>query len=178
MGKFQMGVDYIGDPAEFAAELAKHVAIMRHFDCYKLSVHNGSDKFRIYPLIAQHTGGRVHVKAAGASCLEALRLVAAREPATFRRMLDDAREHFEQNHKSCFLDAVLEKVPLADSLDDTALPALLDQPDARQVLHVAFGALLRSYDGAIRGALLAHAADYWMGLERHFVRHLEPFVSR
>jgi hypothetical protein len=79
VGKLQKGVDDIGDPAEFAAELAKHAAIMRHFDCYKLSVHTGSGKPSIYPIIARHTESRVHVKTDGTSYLEALRLVAALE---------------------------------------------------------------------------------------------------
>lgn len=178
VGKFQKGVDYMGDAAEFEAELAKHAAIMHHFACYKLSVHTGSDKFSIYPIIARHTGGRVHVKTAGTSYLEALRLVAALDPATFRKMLDDARGHFEHDRKSYFLDAVLEKVPAGDELDDAALPGLLDQFDARQVLHVAFGTLLTSYGEPLRSVLAAHEADYRAGLERHFVRHLAPFASR
>ncbi|HEX9440934.1 MAG TPA: tagaturonate epimerase family protein, partial [Roseiflexaceae bacterium] len=178
VGKFQKGVDYMGDVAEFEAELAKHVAIMEHFDDYKLSVHTGSDKFSIYPIIARHTGGRVHVKTAGTSYLEALRLVAALNPDSFRQMLDDARAHFEHDRKSYFLDAVLEKVPSSDALDDEALPGLLDQFDARQVLHVAFGTILTTYGDAIRATLAAHAADYQAGLERHFRRHLTSFVQR
>lgn len=176
VGKFQKGVDYMGELGEFEAELAKHVAIMVHFDRYKLSVHTGSDKFSLYPTIARHSGGHVHVKTAGTSYLEALRLVAALDPASFRRMLDDARGHFEHDRKSYFLDAELSKVPVGADLDDAALPGLLDQFDARQVLHVAFGTILTSYGATIRGLLEAHEADYRAGLERHFVRHLAPFV--
>jgi hypothetical protein len=177
VGKFQKGVDYMGDLAEFEAELAKHVAIMEHFDEYKLSVHTGSDKFSIYPIIARHTGGLVHVKTAGTSYLEALRLIAAFNPTSFRQMLDDARAHFEHDRMSYFLDAVLEKVPSSDELDDSSLPSLLDQFDARQVLHVAFGTILTSYGETIRATLAAHDADYRAGLERHFGRHLAPFVK-
>ncbi len=49
VGKFQKGVDYMGDRDQFSAELTKHVAIMNHFNYYKLSIHTGSDKFSIYP---------------------------------------------------------------------------------------------------------------------------------
>lgn len=177
VGKFQKGVDYMGDPGEFEAELARHVAIMRHFGCYKLSIHTGSDKFGIYPVIARHTRGQVHVKTAGTSYLEALRIVAAIDPASFRRMLDDARAHFEHDRKSYFLDAVLERVPASVDLADADLPGLLEQFDARQVLHVAFGTLLTSYGPQIRAVLATHEADYRAGLERHFVRHLAPFVT-
>lgn len=177
VGKFQKGVDYMGDRTEFEAELAKHVAIARHFGAYKLSVHTGSDKFSLYPVIARHTGGQVHIKTAGTSYLEALRIVAEHEPASFRPMLDAARAHFEHDRKSYFLDATLDKVPASASFDDAALPGLLDQFDARQVLHVAFGTILTAYGPMIRLALSAREADYRTGLERHFVRHLAPFVA-
>lgn len=178
VGKFQKGVDYIGDLAEFEAELAKHVAIMQHFDCYKLSIHTGSDKFSIYPIIARHARESVHVKTAGTSYLEALRLIAVLEPGSFRAMLDDARAHFEHDRKSYFLDAVLDKVPAGDDIADAALPGLLDEFDARQVLHVAFGTILVTYGETIRATLASHEADYRANLERHFARHLAPFVVR
>lgn len=177
VGKFQKGVDYMGDLDEFASELAYHVAIMRHFDHYKLSVHTGSDKFSIYAIIARAADGLVHVKTAGTSYLEALRIVAAADPTLFRKMLDDARGHFEHDRKSYFLDAQLDKVPAGQDVADAELPALLDQFDARQVLHVAFGTLLTSYGEPIRAILNADEAGYRAGLERHFRRHLEPFVG-
>jgi len=93
-------------------------------------------------------------------------------------MLDDARAHFEHDRKTYFLDAILAKVPASDALEDADLPGLLDQFDARQVLHVGFGTILTTYGDTIRATLAAHEADYRAGLERHFARHLEPFVQR
>ena len=61
VGKFQKGVDYMGDMAEFESELAKHAAIMHHFGVYKMSIHTGSDKFSIYGMINQYANGCVHV---------------------------------------------------------------------------------------------------------------------
>jgi tagaturonate epimerase len=177
VGKFQKGVDYMGDLGEFETELIKHAAIMRHFDSYKLSIHTGSDKFSIYPIVARVADGYVHVKTAGTSYLEALRVMATVDPALFRRMLDDARGHFEHDRKSYFLDAVLEKVPTSADVADVKLPALLDQFDSRQVLHVAFGTILTSYGDQIRASLADHTDDYRAGLERHFARHLTPFVK-
>lgn len=177
VGKFQKGVDYMGDLAAFEAEFARHVAIARHFGAYKLSVHTGSDKFSLYPAIARHSGGQVHVKTAGTSYLEALRIVADHDPASFRLMLDAARAHFERDRASYVLDAVLERVPASAALADHELPALLDQFDARQVLHVAFGTILTTYGAALRATLAAHEAAYRAGLERHFVRHLAPFAA-
>ena len=176
VGKFQKGVDYIGDVNEFAAEFARHAAIMRHFGSYKLSIHTGSDKFSLYPAIAEHTGGRVHVKTAGTSYLEALRIAAERQPALFRAMLDYAREHFAHDRKTYFLDAQLEKVPAGADVADADLPALLDQFDTRQVLHVCFGSILDAFGDDLRAMIADDPEAYRAGLERHFTRHLQPFV--
>ncbi|HZM20691.1 MAG TPA: tagaturonate epimerase family protein, partial [Anaerolineales bacterium] len=70
-GRFEKGVDYIGDLDILDVELAKHAAVTAHFGTYKLSLHSGSDKFSVYPLIAKYWGGRIHVKTAGTSYLEA-----------------------------------------------------------------------------------------------------------
>jgi tagaturonate epimerase len=176
VGKFQKGVDYMGDIALFEAELAKHAAIMQHFDSYKLSIHTGSDKFSIYPIIARHAHGHVHIKTAGTSYLEALRLVAERAPALFRSMIDHAREHFEHDRKTYFLDAQLSKVPAGAAVADADLPDLLNQFDARQVLHVVFGSILDTYGDALRTFITANEEAYRAGLEQHFTRHLSPFV--
>ncbi|MCI0393677.1 MAG: tagaturonate epimerase family protein [Chloroflexi bacterium] len=175
VGKFQKGVDYIGDLVEFESELARHAAIMRHFGSYKLSIHTGSDKFSIYPAIARHTQGLVHVKTAGTSYLEAVR-VAAQNPPLFRRILDLARARFEKDRKTYFLDAQLSKVPENGALADASLPELLDQFDARQVLHVTFGSILDEFGAELDDFISQHEADYRAALEAHFVRHLEPFV--
>lgn len=176
VGKFQKGVDYIGDVNEFAGEFARHAAIMRHFGSYKLSIHTGSDKFSLYPAIAEHTGGRVHVKTAGTSYLEALRIAAERQPALFRAMLDYAREHFAHDRKTYFLDAQLEKVPAGADVADADLPALLDQFDTRQVLHVCFGSILDAFGDDLRAMIADDPEAYRAGLERHFTRHVQPFV--
>ena len=43
---------------------------------YKLSLHSGSDKISMYTALARATKGRFHVKTAGTSYLEALRVIA------------------------------------------------------------------------------------------------------
>lgn len=176
VGKFQKGVDYMGDLDLFTAELARHAAIRDHFDRYKISIHTGSDKFSIYPAIAAATHGRVHVKTAGTSYLEALRVIARVNAPLFRQILDDARSVFERDRHSYFLDAELANVPASADLSDQDLPALLDHFDSRQVLHVAFGTILVGHGDAIAQEIAAHAAEFRTGLEHHFARHLAPFV--
>ncbi|MCP4453191.1 MAG: hypothetical protein GY809_17150, partial [Planctomycetes bacterium] len=81
-GRFNKGVDYVGDAGQFEAEFSQDVAVVEHaktlFDLpetLKLSVHSGSDKFSIYGAINRalkqfHAG--VHVKTAGTTWLEEL----------------------------------------------------------------------------------------------------------
>ncbi|MEX2160963.1 MAG: tagaturonate epimerase family protein [Anaerolineales bacterium] len=176
VGKFQKGVDYIGNLAAFEKEFVRHAAIMSHFGSYKLSIHTGSDKFSLYQIIARHAAGRVHVKTAGTSYLEALRVLARHEPALFREILDLARGRFEVDRKTYFLDANLARVPAASTLADADLPSLLDQFDARQVLHVAFGSVLSSFGDRLHPWLEQHLEQYWAALESHFIRHVSPFV--
>lgn len=176
VGKFQKGVDYIGDLAEFTQELQHHVAIMDHFASYKLSVHTGSDKFSLYPIIARLAHGRVHVKTAGTSYLEALRVLTQADPASFRQILDLAHERFATDRKTYFLDCQPEKVPASHQLNDVDLPALLEDFHARQLLHVTFGSALDVYGRHLHTVLAQHQDAYTAVLVTHFLRHLRPFA--
>ncbi|MEJ2150981.1 MAG: tagaturonate epimerase family protein, partial [Chloroflexota bacterium] len=177
VGKFQKGVDYMGDLAAFEVDLARHAAIMRHFGTYKLSIHTGSDKFSIYPLIAQHAGGCVHVKTAGTSYLEALRVLATANPGLFKAALELAHARFERDRKTYFLDCQPERVPHADQLADGDLPGLLEDFHARQLLHVTYGSILDELGGALTALLDRHEAAYQAALVAHFQRHIQPFVG-
>ncbi len=175
VGKFQKGVDYMGDLDEFEAELAKHAAIMHHFDAYKLSIHTGSDKFTIYGLINKYANGRVHVKTAGTSYLEALRVISQTDATLFRRILDLAHERFAKDRKTYFLDCQPDRVPASSQLNDAELLGLLEDFDARQLLHVTFGSALDEYGDMLNAALLHDEAAYEAVLVDHFGRHLRPF---
>lgn len=81
-GRFNKGVDYVGDIGKFAKEFEEDVAVVafaaREFglsENLKLSVHSGSDKFSIYEPIAkvlkQFNAG-LHLKTAGTTWLEEL----------------------------------------------------------------------------------------------------------
>ncbi len=59
IGSFEKGVDYIGDVAALDAEMARHAAVTKHFGTYKISLHSGSDKFSVYPLLVKHWGSRL-----------------------------------------------------------------------------------------------------------------------
>lgn len=175
-GRFEKGVDYIGDLQELEQNIAGHAAIMRYFsNSYKLSLHTGSDKFGVYPLAMRHTDGLVHLKTAGTSYLEALRFIANADTSFFRTILDFARDHYEQDRKTYHVSAILAKVPTSSALSDNDLPALLDQFDARQVLHVTFGSVLDTFGQELHTFLRTRQPEYHQYIKRHFDKHLEAF---
>jgi hypothetical protein len=177
VGSFEKGIDYIGDLDALRADLAGHAAISRALGPYKLSLHSGSDKFSVYPLINQAAHGLVHLKTAGTSYLEALRVLAQFEPALFREILELGRERYEQDRATYHVSAELDRFAPTADLSDAQLPELLENLDARQVLHVTFGSALARFGGDIKAGLLTHAEAYVDTLERHFYRHLEPFMQ-
>jgi hypothetical protein len=168
-------VDYIGDTVRFEADFAKHVAVAQALGPYKLSLHSGSDKFSIYPIISHLVGGMIHLKTAGTSYLEALRTVAHIDPLLFRAILNDSCRSFEIDRASYHVSASLANMPLTSELDNADLPMLLDQFDARQVLHVTFGSILDRYSTQLKEVLLQNEDAYYTTLETHFAKHLAPF---
>ena len=185
VGRFEKGVDYIGDLDALEEDVAAHAAIARRFGPYKLSLHSGSDKFSVYPIAARLAKGLVHLKTAGTSYLEALRTVAAVDPVLFREIYAFARERYDTDKASYHVSAELGRAPEAADVPEAELPALLEQFDAREILHVTFGSVLKQTrpDGTLLfkdrlfGLLRSSPEAYAANLERHFVRHLRPFVE-
>lgn len=176
IGRFEKGVDYIGDLAALEADLAQHAAVARALGPYKLSLHSGSDKFSIYPIFARQTGGMVHLKTAGTSYLEALRAIAAVKSALFRDIYRLAFERYGEDRATYHVSADPARAPQLEDLGDGDLPAVLEQFDAREMLHVTFGSALAQYGGPLKEVLEAHEQAHYRALESHFVRHLEPFA--
>jgi tagaturonate epimerase len=180
-GQFQKGIDYIGDKAEFERQFARHALLAKELGPYKVSVHSGSDKFSIFPLVGQYTDGYFHLKTAGTSWLEAVRVISVREPSLYREMHDFALEHFEEDRASYHVTTDVAKIPALDTLSDSELPALMDQIDPRQLLHITYGSLLSTQDSGgeyiyrdrIYGTLYDYEDDYYEALRSHIGRHVE-----
>jgi len=168
IGRFEKGVDYIGDLDELDAELAKHAAVTAHFGTYKLSLHSGSDKFSVYPLIGKHWGERIHVKTAGTSYLEALRVIAQCEPDLFLKIYSLGRERYETDRHSYHVSARLDLLP-----ETGDLPSLLEDFHAREILHVTFGSALAQFSAELKEALLKNETVYLEGLQAHLEKHLQ-----
>lgn len=173
-GHFEKGVDYRGSLPELAAAVELHAALAEALGPYKLSLHSGSDKLSVYGAFAEASGGRFHVKTAGTSYLEALRLAATADPALMRQVWTQARDAFPAARRTYELAATLDRAPPA-GIGDESLPGLLDDDTARQILHVGFGGVIG--DRELRARLervLAHDGGrrYAELLQRHLGAHL------
>ena len=192
IGDFEKGVDYKGDRAALRKSLGDHAAIARQLGPYKLSLHSGSDKLSMYPLFAQTTRGLFHVKTAGTSYLEALRVVARHDEALFRRIIDFARSRYDHDkatyHVSATVAAVAAPADIGDvrQLESIYLECWPDVADGagftqpgRQILHCTFGSVLtdQQLGPALMGVLSGEAATYRQVLAEHFSQHLSALCK-
>jgi hypothetical protein len=168
IGRFEKGVDYIGDLATLDTEMAKHAAVTAYFGTYKISLHSGSDKFSVYPLIAKHWAGKFHVKTAGTSYLEALRLIAKQEPDLFKKIYSLSCAQYEADRRTYHVSAKLDLLPRGNDF-----PSLLENFHAREIMHVTFGSVLDAYGAELKAALIKHEVLYLEDLKAHFHKHLE-----
>ncbi len=183
VGHFEKGVDYIGDLAEFEARLRDHAEIAKHYGPYKISLHSGSDKFGVYPIVARVTDGLLHLKTAGTSYLEALRVVARHDVPMLREIIRFCRGRFDTDKATYHISATLDRVPEEASLEDGDLERFyLDEDDGRQILHVTFGSVLTAREDGqpiFRERLLEllnrEAGTYVEVLKNHIGRHLQGF---
>ncbi|MGV3773484.1 MAG: tagaturonate epimerase family protein [Verrucomicrobiales bacterium] len=181
IGEFEKGIDFKGDLNQFESTLKEHVAIARFCGPYKISVHSGSDKFSAYPVCGRVCGDLLHVKTAGTSYLEALRVVCRRDKQFFSEIVEFSRSRFDNDRRTYHISTTLEQVmnlPAGDGKDREQL--FLEEIPGRQLLHVTFGSVLtvgkRPNGQTFRAALLEllnnHPGDYIEVLDKHFTKHL------
>jgi hypothetical protein len=185
VGRFEKGVDFIGDPSELAADVETHAAIARAMGGYKISVHSGSDKFSTYEGIARATHGAVHLKTSGTSYLVALGVVAAADPELMRRIWKVALGAYARARASYHVSASVAAFAADDParMSPARLVGLLDDPATREILHVTYGDVLHGngpdadLGQAVRSAVWLSRDRYWAELSRHVGRHLSPFAA-
>jgi hypothetical protein len=163
-GRFNKGVDYVGDVAQFTEEFNQDVAVVEYAkqifdlpDNLKLSVHSGSDKFSIYAPInrtlKQFNAG-LHIKTAGTTWLEEIIGLAEADGAG----LTCAQEVYAQAYAhidalcapyATVIDIRKDKLPAPDLVNTwdshTFVRALRHDPACpdynlhmRQLLHVGY----------------------------------------
>ncbi len=163
-GRFNKGVDYVGDVAQFARELALDMAAIRYAIAHyglpanlKLSVHSGSDKFSIYPAIyasMNRFSTGVHLKTAGTTWLEEITGLAESGGDGLALAKEIYADAFDHRAELCapyatVIDINPEKLPSPTRVSGWAseqyTSALRNDPSSpqynpsfRQLLHVGF----------------------------------------
>ena len=192
IGDFEKGVDYKGNVAALEESLRHHAAIAEALGPYKLSLHSGSDKLSIYPALARSTQGRFHVKTAGTSYLEALRVVCIHDQPLFCRIVDFARSRYDVDKATYHVSATLADAPPAAELSDAIelerhyLERWADVPagrgftaPGRQILHCTFGSVLTdpTLGPLVKQVVREHQGTYTEVLADHFGRHLNALKA-
>jgi len=163
-GRFNKGVDYAGDLAAFRREFDQDLSVIAFAIAefglpanLKLSVHSGSDKFMLYPvireLIAKHNAG-LHLKTAGTTWLEELAGLAASGGDGLEIAKEVYRKALERYDEVCapyvtVIDIDRKRLPTASevngwSAEKFARTLAHDQrcpdfnPHFRQLVHVSF----------------------------------------
>ena len=176
-GRFNKGVDYVGDLEQFRVEFEADLIVLRYAievlglpDSLKLSVHSGSDKFSLYSiireLVSKHNAG-LHLKTAGTTWLEeVIGLAEAGGDALdfVKALYAEALDHVDELTApyATVLDINPAELPTAEesaqwTSEQVVAMVAHDQKNPlynsslRQFLHVAF-------------KLAAKAADEYLGL--------------
>ncbi|TWU46896.1 tagaturonate epimerase family protein [Rubripirellula reticaptiva] len=163
-GRFNKGVDYVGDLDQFKREFNDDVAVLAHAvkayglpETLKLSVHSGSDKFSLYPIIReclQRTGAGLHLKTAGTTWLEEIIGLAEAGGdglALAKEIYAYALEHVEEfcAPYASVIDIDQSKLPSAEEVNGWSGPRMASairhiqdnehfNAHMRQLLHVSF----------------------------------------
>ncbi len=191
LGDFEKGIDFKGNLEQLSQSLADHAEIARLLGPYKLSLHSGSDKLSMYPALARATQGCFHVKTAGTSYLEALRVVARHEPQAFRSIIDFCRERYDVDKATYHVSASLQSAPATSAISsDNGLERIYLEMWAdvrpgrgftnpgRQILHCTFGSVLThpEWGPLVKSVVANHQATYREVLADHFERHLKALA--
>ena len=199
-GRFNKGVDYVGDVVQFEKEFNDDLAVIAHAvkqyglpERLKLSVHSGSDKFSIYAPIRRalrRTGAGIHVKTAGTTWLE--ELIGLAEAGGEGLMLA------KQVYAKAYADraALCEPYATVINIREERLPSPAEvmnwsseqytsalrhdqrnpqfNPDLRQLLHVGYKVAAKLGDHYLR--MLSECRDSISRnvTENLFERHIQP----
>jgi len=202
-GRFNKGVDYVGDLTQFEKEFDEDLYVIafaiQEFglpDTLKLSVHSGSDKFSIYPiikkLIKKHDAG-LHVKTAGTTWLEeviGLAEAGGEGLAIAKSIYAQALERFDALTApyATVIDIDQAQLPSPDEVADWSSekyvntlrhdPSCADyNANFRQLIHVGFKIAAEMSD-RYTDALKANEAVIARNVtENLYERHIQPIFS-
>lgn len=202
-GRFNKGVDYVGNLSQFAKEFEEDVLVIdyavKEFGLpqdLKLSVHSGSDKFSIYPImarvIAKHDKG-LHVKTAGTTWLEEVIGLAVAGGDALNLAKKIYENSYNKRDELCapyadVIDIDAAQLPSVEEVNGwssekyaNTLRHIPDHPDYnsnfRQLIHVAYAVAAKMGD-EYTDLLTKHADVVGSCVEENiYDRHLKRLFS-
>lgn len=202
-GRFNKGVDYVGDAAQFEREFNEDIAVIAHAvaayglpENLKLSVHSGSDKFSIYEPIGRvlkRTRAGIHLKTAGTTWLEELIGLAESGGEGLALAKEVYREALANQEALCapyasVIDIDAAQLPGADEVDGWTSEQYQNalrhdqscaefNPHVRQLLHVGYK-IAAKMGGRYLDMLKANAEVIGKNVtENLFDRHLKRIFA-
>ncbi len=199
-GRFNKGVDYVGDLAQFEREFNEDLAVIAYAvgrfalpKNLKLSVHSGSDKFSIYPIMnkaIKRFGAGLHLKTAGTTWLEELIGLAEAGGsglALAKKIYAAAYGRFDELRKpyATVIDIDWSQLPAPEEVNNWTTEAFtgalrhdqkcpLYNRHFRQMLHVAFKVAAELGDEYLN-ALKEHEAAVSRNVATNILeRHILP----
>jgi len=163
-GRFNKGVDYVGDPSKFSEEFEADLMVIdfavKEFglpQSLKMSVHSGSDKFSIYPIIGslvrKHNKG-LHLKTAGTTWLEEVIGLSESGGEALEFVKDMYYHSLEKTDELCapyadVIDIKISELPGKDVVKNWSAKRMADalrhvpgnkdyNPNMRQLIHVGY----------------------------------------
>ncbi len=199
-GRFNKGVDYVGDVGRFTREFEDDLAVIAHAvktfalpADLKLSVHSGSDKFSLYRpicrLLKRHDAG-VHLKTAGTTWLEeaaGLALAGGAALALAKEVYVGALSRFDEMCKpyASVIDIDRARLPTPAAVTgwsgeafaaalrhDPANPAF--NPHLRQLIHVGYKVAAEKGGAYLAAVEANHAIIGRLVTENLFEKHIRP----
>jgi len=199
-GRFNKGVDYVGDVVQFEKEFTEDLAVIAFAigqyglpGNLKLSVHSGSDKFSIYAPIRRalrKTGAGVHLKTAGTTWLEELIGMAEAGGEGLALAKEVYAKAYANREALCepyatVIDIRPERLPAPEEVNgwtpaqytsalrhDQANPGF--NADLRQLLHVGFKVAAKMGPRYLEMLDRCEASIARNVTENLLVRHLRP----
>lgn len=203
-GRFLKGIDYLGDVRRFEDDFENHVAALRfavtNFKMkteLKLSVHSGSDKFSLYPVmncvLKRHDAG-LHLKTAGTTWLEEIAALAESGGDELQLARDIYRTAYVERDTlvAPYAEVVAvdcARLPTPEVVQDWTGPELAAavrhlptdprfNPDFRQLMHVAYPVAAR-FGRRFLDALENNQAQIGPRVtENLYERHLRPLFGK
>ncbi len=202
-GRFNKGVDYVGDAAVFGREFDADVCVARYAaqrfglpENLKLSIHSGSDKFSLYPYVAQTLrarGAGVHVKTAGTTWLEevaGLAVAGGEGLSVAKEIYARALSRFDElcGPYATVIDVALDRLPDAEEVagwDGGHFAGTLRNapgdsrfnPDFRQFIHVAYKVAAELGDRYLNALQKNEAVVAKHVTANLYERHLKPIFG-